>query len=128
MCNGEKHVSTRVNFCVFGSKIENWRCDVASGNSFAEGLSDPALQNAGFDSGRRRAEYQTRPSASNIGLWTIAWLSQISSSPQYGDGASCEYSSFELEVFGSMTGSRILDATALTGSSTGMSSVLSSGE
>ena len=28
-----------------------------------------------------------RPCSSNIGLWTLFWLVQITSLPQYGDGA-----------------------------------------
>src|SRR5580700_8479634 len=78
----EKQVSIRVNFWVFGSYIANWRVDFSTGNALAEGWSEPFLQKAGLSSPRIRAVNHTRPSLSNIGLCTLAWLSQILSSPQ----------------------------------------------
>src|SRR5437588_2374589 len=78
----EKHVSISVNFRFFGSYIANWRFDFSTGNALAEGCSEPFLQKAGLSSPRIRAVNQTRPSLSSIGLCTLAWLSQILSSPQ----------------------------------------------
>ena len=37
---------------------------------------------------RMREVYHRRPCWSNIGLWTVVWLSQMASSPQNGDGCS----------------------------------------
>ena len=114
-----------MNFLVFGSYIASCRVDLSTGNNFADGWSDPALQNAGLSGPRIRAVNQTRPSLSNIGLWTLAWLAQIFSSPQYGEGRSIWLSAL-FGVFGSRTGMWIVVAVFLTGSSTGRSCVLSS--
>src|SRR5207302_5290704 len=78
----EKQVSISVNFRVFGSYIASCRVDFSTGKAFAEGWSEPFLQKAGLSSPRIRAVNHTRPSLSNIGLCTLAWLSQIFSSPQ----------------------------------------------
>jgi hypothetical protein len=51
-CWVEKQVLISDHFCVFGSYIESWRCEFSSGAIFAEGKSDPFLQNSGFSSGR----------------------------------------------------------------------------
>ena len=37
---------------------------------------------------RTRAAAQTRACLSIAKLWTVVWLFQIASSPQYGDGAA----------------------------------------
>ena len=72
----------KVNLPVAGSYIERWRLACSSGNTFADGCSDPLLQKSGFADGRTRAVNQTRPLSSIIGLWLLVWLSQIGSSPQ----------------------------------------------
>ena len=97
-----KHVLISVNFSVFGSYMARWRLARSSGNSFADGWSEPFLQKAGLSGGRTREVNQTRPFSSNIGLCMLVWLSQMVSSPQYGDGAIgfC----FDDGVFGSRTG------------------------
>ena len=56
----------------------------------------------------------------------VVWLSQIGSSPQNTDGPLGSF--FELGVLGSAKGWVIFHALLLTGSSTGTSSVESSGE
>ena len=75
--------------------------DRSTGNSLADGWSEPFLQKSGFAGGRTREVNQTRPFSSNIGLCMLVWLSQIGSSPQYGDGVM----GFCLDdgVFGSRT-------------------------
>ncbi len=60
------------------------------------------MQNSGLSAGPTREVNQTRPFSSNIGLCVLVWLSQIGSSPQYGDGDIG--SSFDDGVFGSRTG------------------------
>src|SRR6516165_5893740 len=89
----EKQVEIRVNLPVSGSNIDSWRLDCLSGNNFADGWSEPCLQKAGLSGPRTRDVNQTRPLSSNIGLWALDWLSQIGSSPQYGEG--CMGLSFE---------------------------------
>ena len=69
-------------FIVFGSSIAAWRADCSSGNTFADGWSEPFLQKAGLSSPRTFAASQTRPFLSNIALWLFARVSQIFSSPQ----------------------------------------------
>ncbi len=64
------------------------------------------------------AVIHTRPFASSIGLWTFALLSQIGSSPQYGDGAGMLGDDAGL-VFGSRTVSGTRLAVWVIGSSTG---------
>src|SRR5215471_6453194 len=81
-----KHVLISVNWPVFGSYMARWRLDCSSGNSCADGWADPFLQKAGLAGGRTLEVNQTRPCSSNIGLCMLAWLSQMTSSPQYGDG------------------------------------------
>src|SRR3954454_5679183 len=71
-----KQRSTCVSLSVFGSYIAACRGAVSVGNSFADGWSEPFLQNAGFCGGRMRAVSQTRPSWSSIGLCTEVWLFQ----------------------------------------------------
>jgi hypothetical protein len=66
----------------------------------------------------------TRPRSSIIGLCVLVRLSQIGSRPQYGEGAIG--ASREDGVSGSSTGWVIVAASLATGSSTGISSVLSS--
>src|SRR5437868_12037715 len=94
------------------------------GNILADGCSEPVLQKAGFSGGRTREVNHTRPFSSNIGLCMFAWLSQIASSPQYGEGCSGLPGA---GVFGSRTGIFTEPALKCTGSITGMLSVLSSG-
>src|SRR5437667_4686612 len=103
---------------VFGSYTASWRPLLFSGNKAAEGWLDPSLQSAGFSFGRILEVIQTRPCASNIGLWTLAWLCQMASSPQYGEGAAILSSALD-GVFGSRTGTLTSFAIAPTGSRTG---------
>ena len=56
-----KHVLMCVSFFVFGSYIASWRPERLTGNSFADGCVDPALQNAGLSAGRIVDVIQTRP-------------------------------------------------------------------
>src|SRR3977135_2989697 len=103
---------------VFGSYTASCRPLVLSGNRTAEGWLEPSLQNAGFSLGRILEVIQTRPCASNIGLWTLALLWQMTSSPQYGEGATGLSSALD-GVFESRTGNRTWLATAPSGSRTG---------
>src|SRR5216683_3515625 len=119
-----KHVLIRVNLPVAGSYIDRWRLASSSGNTLADGWSDPFLQKSGLAGGRTRAVIQTRPFSSIIGLCVLVWLSQIGASPQYGDGAIGL--SFEDGVFGSRTGCLTSVAVLCTGSRIGRKSVLSS--
>src|SRR5713226_4536409 len=63
-----KQVLIRVNLPVAGSYIDRWRLASSSGNTFADGWSDPFLQKSGLAGGRTRAVIQTRPFSSIIGL------------------------------------------------------------
>ena len=54
-----KHKFANANFRVFGSYISTSRPAVLSGNSFAEGLLLPALQNAGSGAGRSKGDTHT---------------------------------------------------------------------
>src|SRR5262249_49481756 len=75
-----KHVSTNVNILVFGSYIHRPRPDLLTGNSFAEGWSEPGRQKAAGCGPCRREVNQARPLPSIIGLCGVAWLSQMRSS------------------------------------------------
>ena len=77
-----KQVSTKVYFIVLGSSIVTWRDDRSSGNTLAEGWSEPFLQKAGLSMPRTVAAIHTRPFLSNMALWLLALVSQIFSSPQ----------------------------------------------
>src|SRR5687767_2165677 len=107
-----------VSCLAFGSQSARCRPALAIGNSFAEGWLDPSLQKLGFSGGRTVDVIQTRPCPSNIGLWTLFLLSQMASSPQYGDGAGIVAGDAGL-VFGSRTDNSTSVATLRTGSSTG---------
>src|SRR5712692_8400816 len=113
-----KQVLTSVTRFVFGSYTASCRPLVLRGNKTAEGWLEPSLQNAGFSLGRILEVNHTRPFSSNIGLWTLAWLCQMASSPQYGEGAAILSSALD-GVFGSRTGTLTWLATAPTGSRTG---------
>src|ERR1700747_2417670 len=56
-----KQVSTKGYFIVLGSRIETARCVWSSGNSLAEGCSEPFLQKSGFLGPRTAAAIHTRP-------------------------------------------------------------------
>jgi hypothetical protein len=56
----------KVYFIVFGSSIASWRLLSFSGNSLAEGWSEPSLQNAGLSRPRTEAVSHTRPFLSII--------------------------------------------------------------
>src|SRR5207244_11757361 len=60
-----KHVLISVIFPVFGSYMERWRLDWSTGNSLADGWSDPLLQKSGFAGAPTREVNQTRPFSSN---------------------------------------------------------------
>ena len=45
----------------------------SSGNTLADGWSEPFLQKSGLAGGRMRAANQTRPFSSIIGLWWLVW-------------------------------------------------------
>src|SRR5260370_9674057 len=103
---------------VFGSYTASCRPLVLRGNKTAEGWLEPSLQNAGFSLGRILEVIQIRPCPSNIGLWTLAWLGQMASSPQYGEGAAGLSSALNRR-FGSRTGTLSSFAITLTRSKTG---------
>ena len=67
---------------VLGSSNVSARFVRSSGNSLAEGWSEPFWQKAGFLGPRTVAANHTRPVRSNMPLWLLALLSQIFSSPQ----------------------------------------------
>src|SRR5580765_4574575 len=62
-----KQVSMSVNCLLLGSYRASCRPLRFSGNSFAEGWSDPSLQKGGLSGGRITDVNQTRPCSSNIG-------------------------------------------------------------
>ena len=66
-----------------------------------------------------RAAIQTRPCLSIAKLCALAWLVQIASSPQYGDGCAGGVCA-SLGVFGSRTVSFTCVAVCVFGSTTGM--------
>src|ERR1043166_8066603 len=82
-----KHVLMCVSFPVDGSYIARCRPARGSGNSFADGCADPALQKSGLSLRRTVDVIHTRPRASNMGLCPLFLLVQIAVSPQYADGA-----------------------------------------
>src|SRR6187431_1737715 len=106
-----------VSFFVCGSYICRWRLELSSGNAFADGCVDPALQTAGFSNGATADVSQSRLFSSSIGLCTLFLLVQIGSSPQYGDG--CGIFGLVAGVFGSRTDSGTRLTVFFTGSSTG---------
>ena len=67
---------------VLGSSIATWRGDRSSGNTLADGWSEPFLQKAGLSMPRTVAASQSLPFLSNMELWLLARVSQIFSSPQ----------------------------------------------
>src|SRR4051812_15083221 len=114
------------SFFVFGSYIAAWRTASFIGNSFADGRLEPARQYAGVAGGRIRAVIHRRPWPSNIALCTSLRLVQMFSSPQYGDGF--RFGPDAIGVFGSCGGTSSADSFDVVGSSTGVCSVLISGE
>src|SRR5713101_9721070 len=103
---------------VFGSYTASCRPLVLSENKTVHGWLEPSLQNAGLSLGRILEVIHTRPFSSNIGLCTLAWLCQMGSSPQYGEGATTLSSALD-GVFGSRTGNFTWLVTQFTGSRTG---------
>src|SRR5215831_7145014 len=75
----------KLYFIVFGSSIDTWRPERSSGNTLADGWSEPFLQKAGLSMPRTAAANHTRPFLSNMPLWLLAFWLQIFSSPQYAD-------------------------------------------
>ena len=69
-------------FIVLGSSIDTWRPEWSSGNTLAEGWSEPFLQKAGFSVPRTAAANHTRPFPSIMPLWLLVRWLQIFSSPQ----------------------------------------------
>src|SRR5579871_432856 len=106
-----------VSLRVAGSYIASWRPDDSSGKSIADGLFDPFLHHAGLSRGRIVDVIHTRPCESYITLWTLVWLVQMASSPQYADG--CATGSAESGVAGSRTLSGTVVGVLCTGSRTG---------
>jgi len=78
----------KLYFIVFGSSIDTWRPERSSGNTLAEGCSEPFLQKAGFSMPRTAAANHTRPFLSNMPLWLLARWLQIFSSPSTPRAAS----------------------------------------
>ncbi len=62
--------------------MASWRWLCVSGNSFADGRSEPFLQKSGSFAPRTAAVSHSRPFSSNIELWLLIRLLQIFSSPQ----------------------------------------------
>src|SRR5258706_11410144 len=116
----------RVNLPLAGSYMETWRPEFSSGNAFADGCVDPALQKSGLRWGRMRAVNQMWPFSSIIGLCMMVWLSQIGLSPQTAEGAKRAF--FVFGVLGLRTGCFTSLAVAVFGSRMGTKSVLFSGE
>ena len=77
-----------VIFFVLGSHICICRLLCAIGTSFADGWLEPSRQKAAVSPGRMRAATHTRASRSIAKLCETDWLFQITSSPQYADGAA----------------------------------------
>src|SRR5260370_18515185 len=77
----------KLYFIVLGSSIATWRPDCSSGNTLAEGWSEPFLQKAGLSNPRTAAANHTRPFLSNMPLWLLARWLQIFSLPQYAEAA-----------------------------------------
>src|SRR5213083_2796385 len=113
-----KQVLTWAKSYFAGSYMMTWRLELLIGNAFAEGWSDPFLQTSGLAAGRILAANQTRAFSSNIRLWGMVWASQSFSSPQYADAANIGVLIAE-GVFGSRTGSFIVEAVCVTGSRIG---------
>src|ERR1041385_8068984 len=107
-----------VSFFVLGSYMASCRPERFSGNNFADGCCEPALQNAGLSAPRMVEVIHTRPISSNIGLWTFALLFQTTVSPQYADGAPVG-GPVAGPMFVSRTVSGTRDMVLCAGSSTG---------
>src|SRR5690348_8961820 len=101
----------------FGSHRMSPRCPCGIGNSLAEISSDPAWHHAGVRRFRTRPAAHTRACLSIGKLWTVVWLFQIASSPQYGDAAAGLVAN-ELGVCGSRGFSGIRLVELVFGSST----------
>src|SRR5438552_1932886 len=114
------------SFFVFGSYIAACRTASFIGKRFAEGWLDPARHHAGVAGGRMRAVIQRRPWPSNIALCTSLRLVQMFSLSQYGDGF--RFGPDATGVFGSCGGTSSAVTFDVVGSSTGVFSVLISGE
>src|SRR5262245_63872191 len=107
-----------VIFFVAGSYIASWRPLRWSGNALADGCVEPSLHHAGLSGPRTADVSHRRFFSSSIGLWTLFLLVQITSSPQYGDGAGILGDVGG--VFGSRTVSGICEMVLVTGFSTGV--------
>src|SRR6185436_6796650 len=114
------------SFFVFGSYIAACRTASFIGNRFADGWLELALHHAGVAGGRMRAVIHKRPCPSNIELCTSLRLVQMFSLPQYGDGF--RFGPDATGAFASCGGTLSTDVFEVAGSSTGVSSVLISGE
>src|SRR4030095_6339965 len=128
-----KRVSTNVYCCVLGSSMVTARFVRSSGKSLAEGWSEPFLQKSGLLGPRTVAANHTRPFRSNIPLWLLAFVFQIFSSPQYGDGCmSLSLAAWPgpsaSGVFASRTGATKFEVACFIGSRIGMMSVLYSAD
>src|SRR5688572_31521513 len=108
-----------VTFFVFGSYKAIWRPLWVIGYACADGCVDPSRQNADVWLPRTRDATQTRACSSIAKLWALAWLFQITSSPQNWDEAAGLVAPV-VGVFGSRTSSFTCDDLLATGSTTGM--------
>src|SRR4029453_8749868 len=125
----------KLYFIVLGSSIDTWRPERSSGNTLAEGWSEPFLQKAGLSIPRTAAANHTPPLLSNMPLWLLARWFQIFSPPQYAEGwvglATAEAwngGPNDSGAFGSATGILKNVALCVLGSRIGMSSLEYSGE
>src|SRR5437764_14052128 len=120
-------------FMVLGSSMATCRGDLSSGNTLAEGWSEPFLQKAGLSMPRTVAAIHTRPFLSNMALWLLARVSQVFSSPQYAEACSglmlaAWPGPSDSGMFGSSTGILKNVTLLVFGSRIGMLSVEYSGE
>src|SRR5262249_15786944 len=123
----------KVYFMVLGSSTAACRGERSSGKTLAEGCSEPFLQKAGLSMPRTVAAIHTRPFLSNMALSLLGGVSQIFSSPQWGEGcrglrvAGCP-GPRDSGMFGSATGILKNVTLFVFGSRIGMLSVAYSGE
>ena len=124
----------KLYFIVLGSSIATWRGDFSSGNTLADGWSEPFLQKAGLSMPRTVAASQTRPFLSNmrvvvVGLAVPELLLAPIGRGRSGLTAAAAWPRSERSgMFGSATGILKNDTLCVFGSRIGMLSVEYSGE